>query len=132
MVYTSQGPKFRSLVKHASPSIFAPAIISVRHWNLAIAENIYQAFKGQTYAAPSITNIYYMAETLTDGIAPSLLRSRAECALKSRSRGAAYYQGLGNLPSIDSFVYFSFAPALFVRSGQATYAAANGSLHAMA
>jgi hypothetical protein len=106
MVYTSQGPKHRSLAKYASASIFAPAIICVRHWNLAIAEGIYQAFKDQAYVAPSITSINYMAETLADGIAPSFSRSRVERAFKSRSYGAAYYRGLGNLPSIDSCVCF--------------------------
>jgi myxalamid-type polyketide synthase MxaE and MxaD len=81
-------------------------------------------------AWPPICGVIHTVGVLDDGLAVSLSRDRFDALLNPKLRGAQYLDRL--LPELDFFALMSSTAAFLAQTGQASYAAANAGLDALA
>ena len=79
---------------------------------------------------PKVRGIIHTAGTLTDGLIENQSEEKLHLAFSSKIRGAKNLRSVFSPP--DFFILFSSASALFGSIGQASYAAANATLDALA
>src|SRR4029077_6993196 len=83
-------------------------------------------------AGQPLTAVYHAAGVLDDGVITSLTPARAALVLRPKVDAAVHLDELTTELGLAEFVLFSSAAATFGSPGQASYAAANAFLDALA
>nr|CEL13381.1 Malonyl CoA-acyl carrier protein transacylase [Kibdelosporangium sp. MJ126-NF4] len=81
---------------------------------------------------PDLTSVVHAAGVLDDGIVTSLTPERIDTVLRPKVDAALHLHELTKDRELSAFILFSSASALFGMAGQASYAAANSYLDALA
>ena len=132
LVLTSRsGPSAPGAVELQAELTALGAEVQIRACDVARREEL-EALLDAISAWRPLGSVFHAAGVLDDGVLGGLDRARIERMMSAKADGAMHLHELTRELDLTAFVLFSSAAATFGSPGQATYAAANAFLDALA
>ena len=108
------------------------ARVTVARGDVGDPEDVRRVLAQIAAVGPALRGVYHAAGTLDDGPLETQSWARAEGVLHAKVRGAEHLDRATAEMNLDAFVLFSSVAAVLGTPGQASYAAANAYLDALA